>query len=268
MTLLPLTTVYGRIRPGIRILMYHRVDRLPYYDQLTISPELFEQHMAYLAAHQRVISLSQAVDELSSAEKIRPAVVVTFDDGYRDNLLHALPILERYKIPATIFVTTQFCDQTHRHPRYASTAQPLHVNWGEAIDLSRHHGITLGSHSVSHPYLSRLSDQQAEFEISGSRRLIQEKTGIAIDFFCYPSGDYCRRESGYAKQAGYLGAVTVAPGTNRKTTPLYELYRTEVTQNDSVTDLKHKLSGAFDPLHMLLHWRRRGAFARLRNQIK
>jgi peptidoglycan/xylan/chitin deacetylase (PgdA/CDA1 family) len=246
--------------------MYHRVDRLPCYDQLTVSPERFEQHMAYLATHHRVISLTQALAELKSTEKMRCAVAVTFDDGYRDNLLYALPILERYKIPATIFITTQFCDQTFRHPRYADTVQPLHITWEEAKDLSRHNGITLGSHSVSHPYLPRLPNRQAEFEIGESRKLIQQKTGIAVDFFCYPSGDYGWRESGYAKHAGYLGAVTVAPGANRKTTPLYELRRTEVTQNDNIADLKAKLSGAFDPFHMFLHWQRRRAFARHRKQ--
>ena len=262
--LFPFAAAYTRTRPGIRILMYHRVDRLPCYDQLTVSPERFERHMAYLATHQRVISLTQALAELASTGKMRSAVAVTFDDGYRDNLLYALPILERYKIPATIFITTQFCDQTHRHPRYAHTVQALHLTWEEARDLSRKHGITLGSHSVSHPYLSRLSDQQAELEISESRRLVQQHTGSAADFFCYPSGDYGSRESGYVKQAGYLGAVTVAPGVNRKTTPLHELRRTEITQNDSVADLKAKLSGAFDLVHMMLHLRRRRAFARRR----
>ncbi len=262
--LLPFTAAYTRMRPGIRILMYHRVDRLTYYDQLTVSPERFEQHMVYLATRLRVISLSQALAELTSAKEICPAVAVTFDDGYRDNLLYALPILERYKIPATIFITTQFCDQTHRHPRYADTAQALHLTWEEAKGLSRKHGIALGSHSVSHPYLSRLSDQQTEFEVSESRRLIQQNTGSTVDFFCYPSGDYGSRESGYVKHAGYLGAVTVAPGVNRKKTPLHELRRTEITQNDSVADLQAKLAGAFDLVHMVLHWRRRRAFARRR----
>src|SRR3989344_3673253 len=71
LVLFPFAAAYTRTRPGIRILMYHRVDRFPCYDQLTVSPERFERHMAYLATHQRDISLTQALAELASTGKMR-----------------------------------------------------------------------------------------------------------------------------------------------------------------------------------------------------
>ena len=80
--LLPFTRVYQTIRPGIRILMYHRVAELQNYDQLTVHPSRFEEHMAFLSKNYRVISLDQAVVELQN-KKIQPSVAITFDDGYQ-----------------------------------------------------------------------------------------------------------------------------------------------------------------------------------------
>jgi peptidoglycan/xylan/chitin deacetylase (PgdA/CDA1 family) len=261
-TLRPLTAVYARLRPSIRLLTYHRVDRVSAFDQLVVQPERFEEQMAYLAAHHRVLALSQAVDELLSG-RVSPGVVVTFDDGYRDNLTHAMPILKRFRIPATVFVTTDFCALRRSHPRYGEARRgDLHLDW-DGVRLLMRAGIAIGSHTVSHPYLSRLSESDARREISDSRRIIEEAIGTKVEFFCYPSGDFGEREVSLVREAGYRAAVSVAPGGNRPTTPLFALSRTEVTDRDSGAGLGAKLEGAHDPIHALLHARRRRAYARL-----
>ncbi|BAU47919.1 polysaccharide deacetylase [Sulfurifustis variabilis] len=258
--LLPATAVYQRWRPGIRILMYHRVVRGLPQDQLTVSPERFEEQMAVLARTRRVMSLADAALALGSGERQAGAVVVTFDDGYRDNLTVALPILEKYRIPATIFVTTDFCDQVSSHPRYGERAAGLHLNWDEVRELLRSPLISIGSHTVSHPYLQRLDPEAARREIGESRRRIEARIGRPVEFFCYPSGDFGEREMRYVQEAGYRAAVSVAPGLNRRATPRYALRRTEVTDRDGARELRAKLHGAFDPLHALLHARRRREF--------
>lgn len=258
----PLAAAYGRLRPSIRVLTYHRVDRLPAFDQLVVQPERFEEQMAYLADRHRVISLSQAVDELLSGS-VGPAVAVTFDDGYRDNLTHALPILLRHRIPATVFVTTDFCALRRSHPRYSEARRgDLHLDWDGVRALMRA-GIAIGSHTVSHPYLTRLPASEARREIADSRRLIEEAVGAKVKFFCYPSGDFGERELALVREAGYRAAVSVAPGGNRATTPLFALNRTEVTDRDDAAGLGAKLDGAHDPIHALLHARRRRTYARL-----
>ncbi|MFV1985536.1 MAG: polysaccharide deacetylase family protein, partial [Thiohalomonadales bacterium] len=118
----PLAKIYQHLFPGIRILMYHRIANFTSYDQLVVTPARFEQQMSYLHKHYRVISLSQAIDELKKGN-IQSGVVVTFDDGYLDNLQNALPILKKYNISATIFVTTTFCDQSTSHSRYSNDKQ-------------------------------------------------------------------------------------------------------------------------------------------------
>jgi peptidoglycan/xylan/chitin deacetylase (PgdA/CDA1 family) len=258
------TWPYHLLRPGLRILMYHRVDRLPAYDQLTVSPERFEEQIAYLAQHWRVISLAQAVTELSADGAIRPGVVVTFDDGYRDNLLHALPVLRRYGLPATFFVTTRFCDQSLSHPRYGAESAGLHLTWDEVRALAREPGISIGSHSVTHPFLSRIGQPAAASEIAGSREIIARHLGAPADFFCYPSGDLTRREMQLVAAAGYRAAVSVAPGVNRGGADLYALRRTEITDRDGARELALKLAGAYDPIHWILHRNRERKFSQER----
>lgn len=240
--------------------MYHRVFPRAGFDQLTVTPDRFAEQMAWLAEHCEVLSLSDSLAGLGRAGE-RPRVVITFDDGYRDNLVHALPVLQRFKLPATIFVTTAFCSQAMRHPRYPAEDGQLHLTWEEVRWLAGTPGITIGSHTVTHPYLQRVGAEQVRTEIADSRKRIEDEISRRVDFFCYPSGDAGRREMDAARDAGYLASVTVQPGINRPGIDLQALRRTEITQHDGITDFALKLRGAYDPLHALLHWRRQRRFA-------
>jgi len=259
---LPLGYTKSVLRPGARILMYHRVAPGLAGDQLTVRPEVFEQQMAYLARNCRVRSLSQVVDDIKHSRVQRGDVAITFDDGYLDNLTHALPILKRHNLPATIFVTTAFCDQSVSHPRYPASAERLHLTWDKVRLLAQQPGITIGSHTVTHPYLSRLPEAAAMAETAESRARIARELQREVAFFCYPSGDVTAREAKLAERAGYAAAVTVAPGLNRPDTPRSLLNRTEMTDADSPWDLAVKLKGGYDPVHALLHRRRQRKFAR------
>jgi len=258
---LPFTQSANMLFPGLRILMYHRVAELECFDQLTVTPARFEQQMQRLAQGTQVLSLSESLNRLAVGSRNRPTVAVTFDDGYLDNLHHALPILERYQVPATIFITTDFCDQNHSHPRYAASADRLHLNWQEVRQLAAHPLITIGSHTMTHPYLPTLTAELATQEIVDSRQIIEHQLGAGIEFFCYPSGDFGPREVELVAHAGYRAAVSVAPGLNRRGTDRYTLRRTEITDKDDAFEMWLKLHGAFDPAHRLLHLRRQRRFA-------
>lgn len=264
--LLPYARLRSTFSPGLRILMYHRVARLAAYDQLTVSPERFDQQMRELAAH-KVVSLEAGLQALRAGPLREPLFAVTFDDGYLDNLTEALPILERHRIPATIFVTTQFCDQALSHPRYGDPgAQRLHLDWDEVRRLARTPGITIGSHTRTHPYLPTIGDAMAQQEIALSRTEIAEHLHAPVAYFCYPSGDLGPRERALVQQSGYVAAVSVAPGVNRQGADLYQLKRTEITDRDDEAQFRLKLAGAFDPIHHLLHARRSRRFAQ--NHLK
>jgi len=106
---------------GAIILMYHSVapDEAARYiePENRIHPGVFERQMAFLAAHRRVVALSELVAEVA-AGRTPPAgtVCITFDDGYRDNLTVAAPILEKYRLPATLFVVTGYVERAEAQP--------------------------------------------------------------------------------------------------------------------------------------------------------
>lgn len=255
----PVSLIAGYLRPGVRILMYHRVDSLSEFDQLTVSPKTFTQQMDILAKSYRVISLTQALTELASGKIKRNTVVITFDDGYLDNLTQALPIMEARYLPASVFVTTEFAAGEKQHPRYGVSIR-LHMNWTEVKEWLRFPGNEVGAHSRSHPYLQRVSSEQCETEIAGCMGDLAA-AGVAHNgVFCYPSGDVTEREAHRVRASGYVAAVTVAPGINYSTTNRFWLHRTEVTDRDTPLLFRLKLVGCFDFMHSLLHVRRTRQF--------
>jgi len=94
--------------PVFHVLMYHRVndDRDPFFPSVPV--KVFEQQMAYIARTYRVLRLEDLADRSARGELPRNALAITFDDGFRDNLTHAAPILARYDLPATVFLATAF----------------------------------------------------------------------------------------------------------------------------------------------------------------
>jgi peptidoglycan/xylan/chitin deacetylase (PgdA/CDA1 family) len=126
--------------------------------------------------------------------------------------------------------------------------------------------IEIGSHSLSHPFLANLDDDAAEREITVSRERLQEQLDTPIRYFCYPAGNFSEREVRLVAAAGYLGAVSVRPGSNRRGQSPFALNRTEVTDDDSAADLLAKLDGAYDLPHSILHWRRLRQFGKLRQR--
>ena len=93
------------LSPSCIILLYHRVTKLTSDPQLlAVSPEHFSEHMEVLRKNTRPLPLQQLTKEMRAGSLTRRGVVITFDDGYSDNLNEAKPILERYGFPATVFV--------------------------------------------------------------------------------------------------------------------------------------------------------------------
>ena len=97
--------------------MYHRVSCLDRDSQLlAVTPENFESQIKYLSENYILLSLNDLKEALSRKVIPNKSVAITFDDGYLDNLTHALPLLEKYQIPATIFVSSGFVDGSFEMP--------------------------------------------------------------------------------------------------------------------------------------------------------
>jgi peptidoglycan/xylan/chitin deacetylase (PgdA/CDA1 family) len=162
---------YAPNRPGFLILTYHRVNDEMDPFSAAVPTQVFEQHMAYIARAHLVLTVEELVERMGGGRLPRNALAITFDDGYRDTLTHAAPILARYRLPATVFLATGFIGTTeipwfHRLGMAFKRTQTASCDtpWGETVNLAapaervRAMARTLG-------YLKQLPDEARQREL-------------------------------------------------------------------------------------------------------
>ena len=176
-----------RRRTGCAYLIYHSVNgQLPI--ELDLAPPLLERQLRYLAQTGRVISYVAA---LACLQRALPCAadnyVLTFDDGYRDFYTQVYPLLQRWHLPATLFVTTGFVEERVAYPMlsYPNLAvEP--VTWEMLGEMAESGLVTLGAHTHTHPVLTEVSPTQIEEELTRPIELFHQRLGIKPQHFCYP----------------------------------------------------------------------------------
>jgi peptidoglycan/xylan/chitin deacetylase (PgdA/CDA1 family) len=186
------------------ILMYHRVvEREPERDpnQLCVSVERLDRQLAWMAAHgYAAVPLDLALRPSARGEGRRFAI--TFDDGYRDNLELALPVLERHSVPATLFLVS---GAIGGRSTWDGEPQPL-LSASEVLEM-RSAGVLVGSHGATHRRLAGLDESELEDEVAGSRAALEDLVQAPVRFFCYPHHSLDERVLRAVREAGYAGAV-------------------------------------------------------------
>jgi peptidoglycan/xylan/chitin deacetylase (PgdA/CDA1 family) len=199
---------------GVTVLMYHRInDDLPPGDWVVPVAE-FRKQMEFLSRHGEVAGIREALRGRTRENK----VVLTFDDGYRDNYQNAFPILKNLELPATIFLTTGFIGTVRKTERYKNVPwERDYLNWREVREMAKG-GITFGAHTISHPHLSQLDRKGQKKEIEGSLKALSVhiRHRGRIPFFCYPYGDYNETTLKILKELGVKSALTVELGVYRQ----------------------------------------------------
>jgi len=227
--------------------MYHAVGSQLADDPygISISPENFERQMEILAQQPaEVVELNTLQTSLAfndTEKKLR--VVVTFDDGYKDNLYVAAPILVRLQIPFTVFVTTSFIQ----------TGSADYLNELELKELAALPGATIGSHGVTHCRLAECDDDTLRFELDESRRYLEAVTGKPVTALSYPHGSANDRVREFACQAGYVIAGSSFFDINKARRDPLMLSRCEIVAQDSERVFLQKLNGHWD----WMRWRER-----------
>jgi spore maturation protein CgeB/peptidoglycan/xylan/chitin deacetylase (PgdA/CDA1 family) len=182
------------------------------------SPEALEFQLQKLRRRAyRFVSLGRLVDEIETTGKERhDSVAVTFDDGWIDNYVFAFPLLKKLGIPATFFVTTALLRDGRQ--------DPARMNCGQLRELAAQ-GLTIGSHTRTHPDLTRISGTAAREEIAGSKADLESALGVTVDFLAYPGGAFNTGVAVLARQAGYRAACSVLGPKANDASSLYWLYR-------------------------------------------
>ena len=201
----------------VSVIFYHRVaDTYP--NDWTISTQRFAQQNDWLERHFELISLAEAQARLRSRCNRRPAVAITFDDGYADNCHFALPLLIRRRIPVTYFVTTRHILNTEPFPHDLAREEPHKPNTIDQLRELAADGIEIGAHTRSHADLGMLHNQQAlRDEVVTAGEEMQAALGRPIRYFAFPYGQHANLNAAVfhmAYDAGYDGVCSAYGGYN------------------------------------------------------
>jgi peptidoglycan/xylan/chitin deacetylase (PgdA/CDA1 family) len=204
--------------------MYHRVGALSprepaITNALTVPTAEFAAQMEWLSrAGFHAVSELQLYDALERGRPLPPKpVLITFDDGYRDVLWNAAPILHRLHMPAIAYVITA----------RISDGDPSFLTWPELANLEAL-GFTIGSHTVHHLELTLLPPAEARYELEASRRALQSHLHHPVQFFAYPAGRTDAAVLPLVRAAGYVLAVTTQPGDVQRADEPFLLHRDEI----------------------------------------
>ncbi len=233
----------GAPRPGLRILYYHRIsdDR----DPLAVTPDAFRTQMDALAASgQRVVDLYE-IDDVTLAPG-EAALAITFDDGYRDVLENALPVMREHGFPSTVFVVPGAIAGTTEFPWYGPGGMPAIAGWDELRAAEQAGLVRFEPHTLTHPVLTTLTRAQARHEIAGSVEAVERELGRPARLFCYPGGYHSPREVELARECGLRASVTCEFGANHAPFDHHELRRTIVERSDAPWLFRARLAGATD----------------------
>ncbi|GKQ35449.1 polysaccharide deacetylase family protein [Streptomyces sp. A012304] len=218
--------------------MYHSVGDCshdPY--RITVSPRRLDRQLRWLRRRGlRGVGVRELLT--SRARGVRQGLVgLTFDDGYADFVVHALPLLRRHGCGATLFVLPGRLGGDNAWDPLGPRRPLLSA---EGIRHAAAEGIEIGSHGLTHVDLTRADDALLQAEVSDSRTLLSEVTGADVHGFCYPYGRLHRRAVEAVRAAGYAYACATDPG---HLTGLFALPRVHVGENDTAWRLylKHRL---------------------------
>ena len=275
--------------PGVAVLCYHSVrgdndGPLP-FNQLHVTRNTFEQHCQLIAAHCDPISLADLLAARSGARALPPrAVLVTFDDGYRAVLDLALPILERYNVPAIVFGcsgpivrgTHFWFDSVYRSGGEGAVLDARRAPaaaWMELVDASQtpastsesHRPLTveelkqlaaspliaIGGHTLSHPTLALMPVEEQQREVEGCRSVLAQLVGSSIDAFAYPYGasthDYSPDTVSAVRRAGFDLGFTTAQSFAAVDCPAHEIPRFVMLDSIDDVELAHRLTYSWHP---------------------
>jgi len=222
-----LKSYQGRLAPAeekiktnairVPILVYHGVG--PFYlgasqhlKTFGVEPETFERQLQYLKTNSFTsVSFEQLTNSLSNKLRLpEKPVILTFDDGWKNQYIHAFPLLKKYNFTATFFIPTD------------SIGKRSLLNWDEIKEMDRA-GMVIGSHTKKHLFLDDVGDEELKEELVESKKILESQLEHLVLDIAYPYGRYNEKVLKAVKDAGYRDARTTDPGVYQPKTDIFKL---------------------------------------------
>ncbi len=224
----------------VPILMYHHVRPIDFktsnhfVSELTLPPSEFEQQLRYLQSRGiATVSMEDLYLYLQGREDLpQRSVILTFDDGYADNYLYALPLLRRYGDRGTFFIATGL------------TGRSDYMSWADLKELVAA-GMEIGGHTIGHVDLAVTPAPLRDRELVESKRALEDHLGVSVTALSYPGGAFNAGAEAAARKAGYVIAVTTRYGAAHDRTKIMELSRVRVSGTDTLPSFRWKIEQYF-----------------------
>jgi peptidoglycan/xylan/chitin deacetylase (PgdA/CDA1 family) len=216
-----------------RILTYHSVGT-PQWGINDLRPRDFERHLQIAVDDGWLFATPAQV----LAEPDQPLLALTFDDGVASVLTNAVPVLRHHGVPATAFIVTGWADGRQQF------GHRFVLDW-PGVRALHDAGVSIASHSVSHPDFGRLTEARARYQLTESRAQLLRMTGVDSDEFALPFGqsrNWTEAAARAAADAGYRTLYAQAVTTR----PAGTVARTFITRIDRPTVFRAALAGAYD----------------------
>ena len=215
------------------VLLYHLFGATMTSAQ-SLSPDAFDAQLGWLAAHHvEIISAAELASFLDGALALPARVaVITLDDGHVSTFARAYPILKKRDVRFTLALNTEAIEG-HR---------PEAVTWDNVNEMLASGLCELASHSHIHGHMERLTEASNRREVTLSRVIIEQRTGVRAETFVFPFGGHDQRVMSLVKEAGYRAAFAVGTGRVRLDSPRWELPRKGVLRSTTLSDLAVRFS--------------------------
>lgn len=228
------------------ILAYHSIAETNnnLYSPWCVTPKTFHQHMAILKQNNyHAITTGDLVARLASGRPApRKCVVITFDDGMRDFKDNAVPILAQFGFPATLYVVAGLIGRTSRWLAPLNEGDRSILSAAELRDLDTA-GIEIGGHSMTHPEMDILAQDDALYELVNCREILEDTIGKRVRSFAYPHGYATDKTRKQARQAGYQSAVRVRHAMSNAEEDVFGLSRLIIEEDMDQSRFSELLRG-------------------------
>jgi peptidoglycan/xylan/chitin deacetylase (PgdA/CDA1 family) len=250
----------GRVGRRIAVLCYHSIHPTRWI--ASANPELFEAHLTWLAENCTCVHFRDIPRFVREGSPGRPVVAITFDDGYDDNHDFALPLLDRFGLPATFFITPGFIENDPEVVAKFEKAlrsrdrdfRPM--SWSQVTEL-RDAGMEIGAHTYSHPNLSLLPASRVTWELAHSKEVLERELGEEVGSLAYPFGKPRRHITdetlSIAAATGYQQAGVVLHRGVRRSDPMMRIPRFNIVK-DSVDEVRARVWGNLDIVGIAQAW--------------
>ena len=215
---------------GVPVLMYHSISS-KYDPNFCVPAKEFEQEMRYLRENNyHSVSPTELRAALAGDAPLpENPVLITFDDGFGDNYVAAWPILKKYGFRATFFIVT-------------GEVGSYSIDWPQLRELADA-GNTIGSHTVRHCDLTKLSEAQQRAEIFNSKAALEKQLSTPVTAFCIPYGKYNKTTLRLLREAGYDISFTTNSGRVCIGDDIYTLHRVHMVGGTALTRFAVIMSG-------------------------